>query len=125
MKFVGLYAKRLCLDTSGLIDRHRWFFYLYLIALFLDMLSTIYFMQFTGPRAETHPVVWAASVQFGTTAGPILGAMFKVFALCIVCSHWKRVTRPVLCIATAVYLFAAWYNVYAQDIYVNYLAIWH
>lgn len=102
----------------------RWLVVLVIVALLLDAMSTIHFMQYWGPEAELHPAVRLFSSLFGTVAGPILSALCKMIATLIVLFYLKSLAPVILFSVSVVSLFAFFYNLYAVDLYLKGVVPW-
>lgn len=96
-----------------------WLFLIFFITLIMDAISTIHFMQMTGPGAELHPVVRLVSSWFGPVTGPVLTVFAKTVAMMLVLFYLRRFTPLILVIASVFYLFAFFYNLYAADLYLS------
>lgn len=103
---------------------HRWLLVFFFAALFLDAISTVHFMQVTGPEAEIHPAVRLFSHLFGTVMGPILSAFCKAIAMIVVLFYIKAFVPAILLFASMLSLFAFFYNLYAVDLYARGLLNW-
>lgn len=90
---------------------------LYMLALAVDTVSTIAFMTSSGPEQEFHPLVRLAAFAYGPILGPILAATYKLIAALIVVLYWNKFAAPILTTAALFYLFAAFYNYFAVDLY--------
>jgi hypothetical protein len=97
---------------------------LYITALAVDTISTIAFMTTTGPEQEFHPLVRFAAYAYGPIAGPILAAIYKMIAALIVVLYWNKFAGPILTTAALFYLFAAFYNYFAVELFLMGLMPW-
>jgi hypothetical protein len=104
--------------------RYRWLTVIFLIALILDTVTTVSFMTEGGPQEEYNPVVRMLSENYGIVAGPILGAIYKLSAAIILTFIWEKYARYVLAAACITYSWAAFYNLYASDLYTKGLVGW-
>ncbi|HOQ04996.1 MAG TPA: hypothetical protein PKY88_07280 [Anaerohalosphaeraceae bacterium] len=97
---------------------------LFILALAVDTVSTIYFMTSSGPEQEFHPLVRMAAFAYGPIAGPVLAAAYKLIAALIVVLYWHKFAAPILTTAAVFYLFAAFYNYFAIELYLKGLMPW-
>jgi len=99
-------------NSRGFGRRYFLLIVIFTAALFLDAISTVFFMLIDGAQAEMHPLVRIFAINFGPTAGPILAAFFKLFAAFIVTIYWRRFAAHIFITASVISLWAAWYNVW-------------
>lgn len=97
---------------------------LFILALAVDTVSTIHFMSSTGPEQEFHPLVRIAAFAYGPFVGPILAAFYKLIAALIVVLYWHKYAAPILTTAALFYLFAAFYNYFAIELYLKGIMPW-
>jgi hypothetical protein len=99
-------------NCMGFWRSYRWLILLMSIGLLCDAVSTITFMEELGIEAELNPSVRALSYIFGTTAGPLLGAVLKACVCCAICVYYRKFAPYMFCLATFAYFSAAWFNVW-------------
>ncbi len=99
-------------NSLGYWHDYRWYIYLFVLAGFLDALSTIYFMTRLGVHAEFHPVVRTISHYFGPVMGPLLGALLKSIACLTVTVYLRKLAKVIFLTASSLYIWAAWYNIW-------------
>jgi hypothetical protein len=99
-------------NYAGFWRSYKWLILLLCTGLLCDAISTIGFMEELGIKAELNPSVRALSYAFGTTAGPLLGAILKAGVCCAICVYYRRFAPYMFCFATFAYFFAAWFNVW-------------
>lgn len=102
---------------------HRLWIAIFLIALFLDALSTVHYMHreydaefflYTAEGIDIHPLVnWFTSF-WGPVVGPFAAAGMKFIASIIVGLYWKKIARAEYIAASVIYLCAAFFNVFCQ-----------
>jgi hypothetical protein len=105
-------------NSRGYWLRYRPVILLFTIALLCDAVSTVHFMRELGARAELHPAVRWASVAFGPVLGPLIGAAGKALACFFVTICCRRYALSIFIAATAIYLVAAWYNIWGIYLFV-------
>ena len=96
-----------------------WFvlFFLFILALFFDAATTSVFMIENGTDYEIHPVIRAVSLCTGPVYGPLLGAVFKVFAGLFLIRIHRPLSRLILPVVTVLSVFAGVYNIFAWPLY--------
>lgn len=92
-------------------------FFLFILALFFDAAATSVFMIQHGLEYEIHPVFRIGSLAFGPVYGPLLGAVFKVFAGLILVTLHRPLSRLVLPVVTILSVCAGVYNIFAWPLY--------
>jgi hypothetical protein len=107
-------------NCAGFWRSYRWLILLLSVGLLCDAVSTIGFMEELGIEAELNPSVRALSYTFGTTAGPLLGAVLKAGVCCVICVYYRRFAPHMFCCATFAYFFAAWFNVWGIHLTAHY-----
>ncbi len=104
-------------NARGFWTAYKWVLMLFVVSLFCDAASTIYFMLKLGPEPEIHPMVRIAAMIAGPIAGPLLGAAAKVIAGVLVAIYCRRWAVYILILASLISLWAAWYNVWGVEMY--------
>jgi len=102
-------------NWQGFWQEHRWFYYLFTIAIFCDALSTMYFMHLDGADAELHPLYRIAAYTFGYTVGPLLGFLSKLIGGLIVGVYFRRWAVVIFLAVAAISFWAGWYNVWGRE----------
>ena len=87
------------------------------LAAALDGASTIRFMLADGAEHELHPAIRFVSEILGPVAGPIAGKLIQLFALFLVTVYLRDYARYIFFLVTAIYLWAAWYNLWGGHLY--------
>jgi hypothetical protein len=105
-------------------QRNQWFIGFFVIALTLDTMTTVYFMELHSVQDEIHPVVRGFSLLFGGIIGPFIGSLYKAAAGTLVAVYLKKLAPVIFVAAGATYLFAAFYNVFAIDLYTSGYVRW-
>lgn len=105
-------SSRIKTNSVGYWSDLRLFFYLFIIALFCDTLSTVYFMVDLGVHAEFHPAVRFASILFGPYIGPFVGGFCKAVGCLFLTMFFRKYAKWIYLTAAAIYLWAAWYNIW-------------
>ncbi len=99
-------------NSKGFWQSHRFYIYIFLIALTADTFSTVHFMSYLGVNAEFHPAVRYISVLFGPVAGPFLGGLLKCMGCFVVTIYFRKYANLIFISAALIYLWAAWYNIW-------------
>jgi len=73
-------------------------------------------MSVQGVENELHPVIRLVSVVLGPLVGPLVGKLAQCAALVVVTVMWRPYARIIFIPVTALYLYAAWFNVWG-DLY--------
>ncbi len=66
---------------------------------------------------ELHPVIRVVSEVFGPVVGPLIGKLGQVLAVLLMAVTFRRFARVILVLVTAIYFYAAWFNVWGWAIY--------
>ena len=109
---------RLRCNASGYVNEFRFFLSAFLIAATLDLITTMHFMLKDGTETELHPAIRFVAWILGPIWGPILGKLCQFLAALVVTIHLRSYARIILVVATFLYTWAAWYNVWGKNIYV-------
>ena len=104
-------------NARGFWGAYRWLLIVFVVSLFCDAASTIYFMIKLGPELEIHPMVRIAARIAGPVAGPLLGASAKALAGILVAIYCRRFAAYILILASLISFWAAWYNVWGIELY--------
>ena len=104
-------------NYRGFWRAYRWFIVVFVVAVFCDVASTIYFMTRESAPEETHPVIRMVSRVFGPIIGPLLSGIGKAVAGVIVAIYCRRFAVYIFVLAAIISLWAAWYNVWGINIY--------
>ncbi len=108
---------RLHENWVGYVHEYRIFLILVVLASLADMVSTIYFMLYTGPQAEFHPTVRYASELMGPVLGPVLGKAIQFTVIIVVTVFLRRYAIFIFIPVIILYFWAAWYNVWGYQLY--------
>ena len=81
------------------------------------MASTIYFMLSRGAGAEEHPAVRTFSYMLGPIFGPAFGKTVQFFVIIGLTVFLRRWAIHIFITVIILYTWAAWYNVWGQDLY--------
>ena len=98
-------------NSLGFWNSYRLYFTIFIIALLCDTASTMYFMTKLGTHAELHPLIRLFSEMAGPIMGPVLGAVGKTWACIAVTLYLRKYAVHILVSASAIYVWAAWYNI--------------
>ena len=111
-------------NSHGFWSAHRWLMMAFILALFCDAASTVYFMLHVGPEAELHPAVRIISHILGPVAGPLLSASFKAIAGVCVAIYLRRFARHIFFTVAVISFWAAWYNMWGNAVYTPLFMKW-
>lgn len=102
-------------SPTELLIRHRNVLVFYTLAIFLDALSTIYFMHRGDINQELHPLVRLGALIYGPVAGPLLFAfLFKLLAGLLVLFYIHRLAPAILRLAAFISIGAAMLNLWGE-----------
>lgn len=104
-------------NRDGFFASYKWLIVIFLTALLCDALSTTYFMLDREAAEELHPVVSIVVEILGPVLGPLVGFAGKAAAGLCVAIYCRRWARHILGAATAIALWAAWYNIWGVHLY--------
>jgi hypothetical protein len=99
--------KRFRNNADGFWFEHRKLIYLLIIAGFVDLLSTIFFMQEVGPHKELHPVIRYLAYSYGPIYGPIIGKFSQIFMGVLAVIYFRKHAKFVIVLAAVMYSWAA------------------
>lgn len=105
-------VERIKINAVGFWDSHRFLIYFLIISIFCDTLSTVHFMSYLGAHAELNPSVRLLSMLCGVVAGPFLGGILKAITCILVSIYYRRHAPSIFSITSAIYFWAAWYNIW-------------
>ena len=111
-------------NYQGFWKAYRWFLTVFVVAILCDAASTIYFMTSSGPDFEEHPAIRIVSMLFGPFVGPLIGAIAKILTGILVAIYCRRWAVHILLTVSILSFWAAWYNVWGQEMYVPRLIKW-
>ena len=111
-------------NCRGFWRAYRWFIVVFVVAVFCDVASTIYFMTRESAPQEIHPVIRLVSRLLGPIIGPLLSGIGKAVAGIIVAIYCRRFAGYIFAVAAIISLWAAWYNVWGINLYVPNLIRW-
>jgi len=94
-------------NSEGFWYEHRKFVYLLIIAGFVDLLSTIYFMQVVGPHKELHPIIRYLAYSYGPIIGPLIGKFSQIFLGTLAAIYFRKHAKFVIVLAAVMYSWAA------------------
>ena len=89
----------------------------FVVSLFCDAASTVYFMLKLGPGPELNPAVKIVAMIAGPIAGPLLSALAKTVAGILVAIYCRRFAAYILLLVSFISFWAAWYNVWGVELY--------
>jgi len=110
-------ATRFRENWQGYVRRYQVFLVLTVLACLADMASTIYFMLSRGAGAEEHPAVRTFSYMLGPIFGPAFGKTVQFFVIIGLTVFLRRWAIHIFITVIILYTWAAWYNVWGQDLY--------
>ena len=87
------------------------------IAAAADFWSTYRAMSTEGVESELHPVIRLVSFILGPFVGPLVGKVAQYAALIVVTVLWRPCARIIFILITALYLYAAWFNLWGNELY--------
>ncbi len=99
--------KRFQDNSDGFWFEHRKLIYLLVIAGFVDLLSTIFFMQTIGPHKELHPMIRYLAYSYGPVLGPIIGKFSQIFLGTLAVIYFRKHAKFLLVLASVMYSWAA------------------
>ena len=105
-------------------SKYRFWIIIYALALLCDTLSTIHFMLQIGPEAELHPVVNLTARLLGPILGPVVGFVGKLIAGILVGMYWRGAAVAILVCASAISIWAGWYNLWGWKVYTPAILDW-
>jgi hypothetical protein len=111
-------------NHEGFWHDYRWIIPVFILALFCDAVSTIYFMNIIGVEAELHPGFYYASKMFGPFLGPLFGATWKAIGAVTVAIYCRKFAAYIFMSATIISFWAAWYNFWGMHFYSPMLLEW-
>jgi hypothetical protein len=118
------FATKLRENWRGVWQAYRWLVTTFVIAVFCDAVSTMYFMTHRPQVEEANPGVRWVSQWLGPLLGPLLAALGKIIAGLFVATTCRRIALYVLVAATLISFWAAWYNLWGIDLYTPRFAKW-
>ncbi len=111
-------AAKFRINSVGFWNKFRWLIIIFVMALLCDAMSTIYFMQRTGPEAELHPGIKFMSELLGSVAGPLVGMVLKAVAGVTVAIYLRKFAAHIFLAGSVISYWAAWYNIWGCQYYV-------
>ncbi len=115
--YVGFFATRFRQNWPGFL-KARWpYLVVVCLAAAADFLSTWRFMAAGGIEDEFHPVIRLVSQWCGPFIGPLIGKLGQFAAVLMISVLFPRWAVFLYLTVTAVYLYAAWYNVWGASLY--------
>lgn len=111
-------------NARGFVSAHRLWLALFILAAAADGASTMWFMHHDGVDAEFHPVIRLVSEIAGTVLGPLLGKLGQFMAGLGLAVFFRRQAMLIFAVCSALYLWAAWYNVRGHEYYTPRLLDW-
>jgi hypothetical protein len=107
-------------SPGQLLIRHKNLLVFYSLAIFLDALSTIYFMHRGAVEQELHPLVRWGALIYGPIVGPLLFAfLFKFLAGLVILFYLTRMAPAILRLAAFISLGAAVLNLWSDTGYLH------
>lgn len=104
-------------NWPGFIRRHRVLLALLSLASLADCASTIHFMVHDTGLEETHPIVREICRWLGPVLGPIVGKLAQLISVIAVAAFLRPWAAYILGTVTALYFYAAWYNIWGYKLY--------
>ncbi|MHC4624210.1 MAG: hypothetical protein ACYS4W_09945 [Planctomycetota bacterium] len=111
-------------NYRGFWKDYRWFIVVFVVSVFCDAGSTIYFMLVEGPEAEVHIIIRFVSRIAGPVAGPLFGALAKVAGGVLISIYCRRLAGCILAAGSVISLWAAWYNLWGYNLYTPIILKW-
>ncbi len=109
--------ERFRLNWQGYLRRYWIFLVLTTFAAAADLFSTIRFMLLEGPEAEGHPAVRVLAIVFGPVFGPVIGKICQFAVIISLTVYLRRWAVYIFVAVIILYTWAAWYNVWGQNLY--------
>ena len=109
---------RLRWNARDYFNELSYFLIVFSIAATLDLITTIHFMLKDGTATELHPAIRIVAWILGPIWGPIFGKVCQFLAALVVTAYFRSYARIILVVATFLYAWAAWYNVWGKNLYV-------
>ena len=100
-------VNRIRTNAGEFLRENRMLIYLLIIAGFVDLLSTIYFMQHVGPHKEIHPIIRHLGFAYGPVVGPSLGKFAQIFLGLFAVLYFRKYGKFILAFAAVMYSWAA------------------
>ena len=94
-------------NAGQFMMENRKLLYLLVIAGFVDLLSTIYFMQTVGVHKEIHPLFRHLGFAYGPVVGPILGKFAQIFLGLFAVLYFRKHAKLIIVLAAVMYSWAA------------------
>jgi hypothetical protein len=94
-------------NAGEFLIEHRRLLYLLVIAGFVDLLSTIHFMQIIGPEKELHPIIRYLGYEYGPVIGPSLGKFSQIFFGLFAVLYFRKHAKFILAFVAVMYSWAA------------------
>jgi hypothetical protein len=82
-----------------------------------DTFSTIHFMLVEGPEAEGHPAIRLLAAVFGPVFGPAIGKICQLAVIVSLTIYLRRWAVYIFITVIILYTWAAWYNIWGQNVY--------
>lgn len=111
-------ATRFRINSIGFWKKFRLLIIIFVLALLCDAMSTVYFMQKTGPESELHLGVQFMSELLGPVAGPLTGMVLKANAGIAVAIYLRKYAVHIFVTGSIISFWAAWYNMWGHEYYV-------
>jgi hypothetical protein len=94
-------------NVNGFWMEHRKLVYLLIIAGFVDLLSTVFFMQTVGIHREIHPMIRLFAYEYGIIWGTLLGKFAQIFMGTLAVIYYRKHAKLILVFAAVMYSWAA------------------
>jgi hypothetical protein len=111
-------------NARGFLGAHWPWLATFVLAAAADAASTMWFMHHDGTDAELHPVIRLVSEIAGPVLGPLLGKLGQFAAGLGMAVFFRRQAVLIFVVCSALYLWAAWYNVWGHEYYTPRLLHW-
>ena len=94
-------------NINGFWMSHRKLIYLLIIAGFVDLLSTVFFMETAGTHKELHPMIRFLAYEYGIIWGTLLGKFTQIFMGTLAVIYFRKHAKLILVFAAVMYSWAA------------------
>jgi len=111
-------------NCRGFWRAYRWFIVAFVVAVFCDVASTVYFMTQESAPDEVHPAIRLVSRLLGPVIGPLVGGIGKAAAGIVVAIYCRQFAVYIFVLAAIISFWAAWYNVWGINIYEPNIVRW-
>ena len=97
-------------NFKGFFYEHRFFIVLLIMVGYVDVVSTIYFMEKTSPLNEIHPLIRYLAINYGIVLGTVIGKLIQIFVGLLAVIYFRKISKFLITFTAVMYGIAAMSN---------------